>query len=78
MKPVAAVSWAIEHRAVFDFLAPPCLDVTDPEFRTINLICDLVQNRPPDKAGFSNLDHIARHAAESTNRNAAPSDAEVA
>ena len=60
---------------MFDFLAhPPCLDVTDPEFRTIDLICDLVQ-KSPDKAEFANLDC---HAAESTNRNAAPSDAEVA
>ena len=46
----AAVGWTIEHLArVFDFLAhPSCLYVTDPEFRTIDLICDLV-NRTPTK-----------------------------
>ena len=64
----AAVSWTIEHRAVFDFLAhPSCLDVTDPEFSTIDLICDLVQ-KSPDKAEFADLDRIARHVAESTTK----------
>jgi peptidoglycan/xylan/chitin deacetylase (PgdA/CDA1 family) len=39
-----AVVWAIERRAVFDLLAhPSCLYVTDPEFRAIELICDLVK-----------------------------------
>lgn len=62
---MTAVSWTIEHRAVSDFLAhPSCLDVTDPEFRTIDLICDLVQNSP-DKAEFANRD---RWVAESTKR----------
>jgi peptidoglycan/xylan/chitin deacetylase (PgdA/CDA1 family) len=43
-----AVEWAIEHRAVFDFLGhPSCLYVTDPEFRTIELICDLVGKAGP-------------------------------
>ena len=38
-----------------DFLAHPSgLDVTDPEFRTIDLICD--------------LDHIARRVAESVKK----------
>ena len=64
----AAVGWTIEHRAVFDFLAhPSCLYVTDPEFRTIDLICDLVQ-KSPDQAEFADLDHIARRAAESTKK----------
>ena len=63
----AAVSWTIEHRAVFDFLAhPSCLYVTDPEFRTIDLICDLV-HKSPDKAEFADLDRIADRVAESTN-----------
>lgn len=40
-----AVEWAIEHRAVFDFLAhPSCLGVIDPTFRVIDLICDLVES----------------------------------
>lgn len=64
----AAVGWTIEHRAVFDFLAhPSCLYVTDPEFRTIDLICDLVQ-KSPDKAEFANLNHIARRVTESTTK----------
>ncbi|MGN6547321.1 MAG: polysaccharide deacetylase family protein, partial [Aureliella sp.] len=38
-----AVSWAIDRRAVFDFLAhPSCLGVVDPELKAIDLICDLV------------------------------------
>jgi hypothetical protein len=38
-----AVEWTIERRAVFDFLGhPSCLSVTDPHFRAISLICDLV------------------------------------
>ena len=65
----AAVGWTIDHRAVFDFLAhPSCLYVTDPEFRTIDLICDLV-HKSPEKAEFADLDRIARRTAESTKRN---------
>ncbi len=64
----AAVGWTIEHRAVFDFLAhPSCLYVTDPEFRTIDLLCDLIQ-KSPTQAEFANLDHIARRVAESTKK----------
>lgn len=62
----AAVSWTIEHRATFDFLAhPSCLYVTDPEFRTIDLICGLV-NESRDKAEFADLNRIADRVAEST------------
>jgi hypothetical protein len=54
-----AVTWAIEHRAVFDFLAhPSCLGVVDPEFRTIDLICKLV-TAAGDAARFVDLDQIA-------------------
>ena len=68
MKAMTAVGWTIEHRAVFDFLThPSCLDVTDPEFRTIDLICDLVQ-KSPDKAEFANLDRIARRVVESAKK----------
>ena len=64
----SAVSWTIEQHAVFDFLAhPSCLYVTDPEFRTIDLICDLVQ-KSPDQAEFADLKHIARCVSESTTR----------
>jgi len=60
----AAVTWTIEHGAVFDFLAhPSCLYVTDPEFRTIDMICDLVR-KSPDKAEFADLDRIAQRVAK--------------
>jgi peptidoglycan/xylan/chitin deacetylase (PgdA/CDA1 family) len=55
----AGVGWAIEHRAVFDFLAhPSCLVVTDPQFRAIDLICDLVARAGP-RATLADLDTIA-------------------
>lgn len=63
------VEWAIEHRAVYDFLAhPSCLGVMDPQFRTIDLICDLVQ-QSPDAAEIVPLDIIAasHRRASSTN-----------
>jgi hypothetical protein len=38
------VEWAIDNKAAFDFLGhPSCLYVTDPEFKAIGLICDLVK-----------------------------------
>jgi peptidoglycan/xylan/chitin deacetylase (PgdA/CDA1 family) len=40
----AAVEHTIERRLTFDFLGhPSCLYVTDPEFKSIDLICDLVE-----------------------------------
>ncbi len=57
-----AVEWAVAHRAVFDLLAhPSCLYVTDPEFRTIELICDLVR-RAGDRAAFADLRQLAERA----------------
>lgn len=54
-----AVTWAIDRRAVFDFLAhPSCLGVVDPEFRTIDMICDLVRGAG-DAAEFADLRQIA-------------------
>ncbi|MEZ6032608.1 MAG: polysaccharide deacetylase family protein [Planctomycetaceae bacterium] len=61
----AAVSWTIDHGAMFDFLAhPSCLYVTDPEFRAIDLICDLVQNSA-GQAEFADLERIAERTTES-------------
>jgi len=58
-----SVEWAIEHRAVFDFLAhPSCMYVVDPEFKTIELICELV-NKHSDRAAIVGLDTIAQHVA---------------
>ena len=53
------VLWTIDNKATFDFLAhPSCLGVVDPEFRTIDLICDLVQ-AAGDSAEIVDLDQIA-------------------
>lgn len=54
------VEWAIEHRAVFDFLShPSCLYVMDPQFRAMELICDLVR-QAGDRAAIVELEAIAR------------------
>ena len=56
------VEWALEHRAVFDFLGhPSCLYVVDPEFRTLELIVDLVR-KAGRRAALVNLDTIALRA----------------
>src|SRR5207302_9379291 len=53
------VEWAIEKRAVFDFLSHPAvLSAMDPEFQTIDLICDLVQ-KAGRLAKLVNLETIA-------------------
>ena len=54
-----SLHWAIENRAIFDFLAHPAvLSAKDPEFKTIDLICDMVE-RAGDRAKIVNLDTIA-------------------
>ncbi len=59
-----SVEWAIEHRAVFDFLAhPSCLYVADPEFKAVQLICELV-NQHRDRATIVGLDTIAHHVTQ--------------
>jgi len=53
------VEWAIEHRVVYDFLGhPSCLYVADPEFRAIELICELVK-KAGNNAAIVSLDTIA-------------------
>jgi hypothetical protein len=57
-----SVEWAIENRAVFDFLSHPAvLSAMDPEFRAIDLICDLVEKSGP-RASLVNLDAIGQRA----------------
>jgi hypothetical protein len=57
-----SVTWAIENRAVFDFLGhPSCLAVTDPELRAVELICTLVR-KAGDRAMIVGLDTIAQRA----------------
>jgi peptidoglycan/xylan/chitin deacetylase (PgdA/CDA1 family) len=59
------VEWAIEQRAVFDLLAhPSCLVVEDPEFRTIELVSQLVR-QSRDRAALVDLGTIARRALPS-------------
>ena len=54
-----SVTWAIENNAVFDFLAhPSCLVTTDPEFQSIDLICEMVK-ASAGKASLVTLDQIA-------------------
>lgn len=56
------VEWAIEHRAVYDFLAhPSVLYPMDPEFKSVELICDLVK-KAGHKAAIVDLDTIAARA----------------
>ena len=60
----AGVEWAIENRACFDFLAhPSCLYVTDPKFKTIDLICDLVEKAGP-RAKLADLETLSQRAIE--------------
>jgi hypothetical protein len=57
-----AVEWAIDNRACFDFLGhPSCLYVTDPELKTIDLICELARKAGP-RAALVDLGTIARRA----------------
>ena len=54
-----AVTWAIEHGAVFDLLChPSVMYPSDPEFKAFDLICDLVQ-KAGDRARLVTLDQIA-------------------
>lgn len=63
LKAVAlGVEWAIAHRAVYDFLChPSCLYVVDPEFKSIDLICELVR-KAGSKAALVDLDTVAARA----------------
>lgn len=55
------LTWCIEHGAVYDFLGhPSCLYVADPEFRVVDLICELVE-QAGGRACLATLDQIAQH-----------------
>lgn len=54
-----SVRWAIEDGATFDFLAhPSCLGVMDPEFKTLDLICRLVEESA-GRAELTDLNGLA-------------------
>jgi peptidoglycan/xylan/chitin deacetylase (PgdA/CDA1 family) len=56
------VEWAIERGAVYDYLShPSVLSVKDPQFKTIDMICDLVE-KAGDKASIVGLDALAKRA----------------
>jgi hypothetical protein len=56
------VEWAFDNRGTFDFLGhPSCLYVTDPEFKVIGLICDLVK-KAGARAALVDLGTIAQRA----------------
>jgi len=58
----AGVERAIESRGVFDFLGhPSCLYVTDPQFKTIDLICELVEKAGP-RAELADLAALSKCA----------------
>jgi len=58
----AGIEQAIERRLCFDFLGhPSCLYVTDPQFKTIDLICDLVE-QAGSRAGIADLEQLSRRA----------------
>lgn len=57
------VEWAIQNRATFDFLAhPSCLVVEDPDFKSVEMICDLVREAG-ERAAIVDLGRLARRAA---------------
>jgi len=59
----AGVERVINGGGVFDFLGhPSCLYVTDPQFKTIDLICDLVEQASP-RARLSDLEAISKRAS---------------
>lgn len=59
-----AMEWTIENRAVFDFLAhPSCLVAMDPQFKAVELICELVK-KAGDKAVIVDLDRIAKQLSK--------------
>ncbi len=60
-----SVRWAIEHKAMFDFLAHiSCLGIVDPGFQAIDLICDLV-DQSDGQAEIVGLDTIAKRSRQS-------------
>jgi peptidoglycan/xylan/chitin deacetylase (PgdA/CDA1 family) len=54
-----ALEWVLDNGAVFDFLGhPSCLYVTDPDFKAIELICEMTR-KAGDRAALVDLGTIA-------------------
>ena len=63
-----SVRWTIDNGAVYDYEAhPSVMLVEDPEFKTIDMICDLVRSSGK-RAAIVDLDTIARQAAQEAPR----------
>ena len=59
------IEWAIEKKAVFDLLChPSVLYPNDPEFKVVELVCELVK-KAGDRAAIVDLDTIAMRAETS-------------
>lgn len=59
-----SVEWAIENRAVFDFLShPSVLYSMDPEFRVIDLLCELA-GKAGERAALVDLNAVAQRVAK--------------
>ncbi len=66
------IEWAIKNRATFDFLAhPSCLGVVDPQFKTLDLICELVE-KSNGAAELVTLDQIAAKVQAQSSTKSAP------
>lgn len=57
-----AVEWTIDNGAVYDLLChPSCLGVVDPQFRVVDMVCDLVA-KSRGRAAIVGLDELAKRA----------------
>ena len=53
------LQWCLDNGAMFDFLChPSCMYVVDPQFRTVELILEMVR-RAGDRAALVTIDQIA-------------------
>ncbi len=63
-----ALEWVIDNGAVFDFLGhTSCLYVTDPDFKAIELICEMTA-KAGDRAALVNLETIAERVRGKTGK----------
>jgi peptidoglycan/xylan/chitin deacetylase (PgdA/CDA1 family) len=62
------LQWCLDEAAAFDFLChPSCLGVVDPEFRAVELICDMVR-QAGERAALVDLNTIAESHAKPQSR----------
>jgi peptidoglycan/xylan/chitin deacetylase (PgdA/CDA1 family) len=62
------LEWAIENGKVYDFLChPSCMQVNDPNFRAVELVCDMVE-KSNGRAKIVNLRTIAAWAKQNAKK----------